>query len=150
MILIKNILVKKGGSNMSITISRNTGYAGWYLRIQIIINGEKINTINDNKSVEIELPIEKSYLKVRQFLVKSNEIVVKDGDIVNIKTTWWYRMIIPVMIILQILTVFIIFLDNILITLLFLVVFIIIIILFIINIIFNNGFHIKIINSITQ
>ena len=131
---------------MSIKIIRNTGWAGWYLGIKIILNGENINTIEEMESLEIELPVDNSYLKVRQLGVKSNKIMVRDGDKLEIKTTWWYQIIIPVMIIIQLLSLLITFVDNRFSILFSLSTFIIIISLFIIMIISNNGFHIKIIS----
>lgn len=131
---------------MSIKIIRNTGWAGWYLGIKIILNGENINTIEEMESLEIELPVDNSSLKVRQLGVKSNKIMVRDGDKLEIKTTWWYQIIIPVMIIIQLLSFLITFVDNRFSILFSLSTFIIIISLFIIMIISNNGFHIKIIS----
>lgn len=131
---------------MSIIINRNTGWPAWYLRIQIIINGKKANVINENQSIEVQLPSDKASLKVRQFGVKSNEVVVKDGDILKIKTTWWYKILVPVMIVIQVLTLFVTYLEEKLTSLLSLCVFVIIVIAFILSIFLRNGFYIKIIN----
>ena len=120
---------------MSIKIIRNTGWAGWYLGIKIILNGENINTIEERESLEIELPVDNSYLKVRQLGVKSNKIMVRDGDKLEIKTTWWYQIIIPVIIIIQLLSFLITFVDNRFSILFSLGLFIIMVILFIVMII---------------
>lgn len=133
---------------MSIIINRNTGWPAWYLRIQIIINGKKANVINENQSIEVQLPSDKASLKVRQFGVKSNEVVVKAGDILEIKTTWWYKILVPVMIVIQVLTLFVTYLEEKLTSLLSLGVFVIIVIAFILSIFLKNGFYIKIINKI--
>lgn len=77
---------------MSVTIKRNTGWLGMASRIKIKVNGEKVGSIQENGQVEIELPDEKVQLKVTQlFAAKSNEITVKDGDIIRIRSAGWYR-----------------------------------------------------------
>ncbi len=75
---------------MSIIINRNTGWNAWFLGIQIIVNGEKVNTIEENKSMEIDLDNQKALLKVQQFGIESKEIEVKDGDVLEIKSSWMY------------------------------------------------------------
>lgn len=72
----------KGENNMSITIKRNTGWQGIVSKIQIEVNGEKADSIRENNSVYVELPDGKAHIKVTQFGIKSNEIAVKEGDII--------------------------------------------------------------------
>ena len=84
---------------MSIIIKRNTGWIGSLTKVQIKLNGEKVVSVKENHQVEIELPNDKAYIKATQFRTKSNEIEVKDGDILEITTTRWYQMSIPITII---------------------------------------------------
>ncbi len=84
---------------MSIIIKRNTGWIGSLTKVQIKLNGEKVVSVKENQQVEVELPNDKTYIKATQFGTKSNEIEVKDGDILEITTTKWYRMSIPITII---------------------------------------------------
>ena len=82
----------KGVDNMSITIKRNTGWIGMALKIQIKVNGEKTAKVKEQEHAEINLPGDRAYLQVTQAGIKSNEIEVKDGDIVEITSTKLYRM----------------------------------------------------------
>ena len=125
---------------MSIIIRRSTGWVGSASLIQIIINEKKAAGINENQDLEVELPDGRTNLKTKQFGVKSNEIEVRDGDILEIKRTRWHRMIFPLMIAIQFSIIFIPSLAYRLITLLFFS------ILIIISIFFIKGFHIEIIN----
>lgn len=89
---------------MSIRIERNTGWMGMGSKIQIRVDGEKIASVSENQYVQVELPGDKAHLKVTQFGVKSNEIEVKDGDIVKIMSKRWYRMSVPLLISIMIFT----------------------------------------------
>jgi hypothetical protein len=82
---------------MSITIKRKTGYIGMLTKIQIKLNDEKVASIENNQQIDIQLPEGKALLKVTQFGTKSNEIEVKDGDIVKITMTKLNLMIVPLM-----------------------------------------------------
>ena len=83
---------------MCITIKRSTGWEGSATKMQIIVNGEKLTTINKNQTLEVELPGGKNSLKVRQFGIRSNEIEVKDGDILEVKYKLWYQALFPLII----------------------------------------------------
>lgn len=82
---------------MSILISRSTGHIGSADKMHIIVNGDKVATINENQSIEIELPNNVSSLKVRQFGVGSKEIEVRDGDVLEIKYKRWHLLLLPFM-----------------------------------------------------
>lgn len=75
---------------MTVKIKRNTGWLGIATSIKIILNGEKVAKVSENSQVEVILPDKKSYLKIRHSGVKSNEIEVKDGDVIEIKRRRWY------------------------------------------------------------
>ena len=81
----------KGGNPMAITIKRRTGWQGMASKIQIKVNGEKVASISHNQQIDVSFTDEIVHLRVSQFGVKSNEIVVKDGDVVEITPTLWYR-----------------------------------------------------------
>lgn len=76
---------------MSITIKRNIGWDGVASKIQIKVNGKKVGSIMEGKQMEIEILEGKSNLEVTRFGNKSNKIVVKDGDIIEITSTDFYR-----------------------------------------------------------
>lgn len=86
---------------MSIIIKRNTGWIGSLTKVQIKLNGEKVASVKVNQQVEVELLNDKAYIKATQFGTKSNEIEVKDGDILEITTRKWHRIIIPIIIIVS-------------------------------------------------
>lgn len=92
---------------MSITIKRRTGWQGMASKIQIKVNGEKVASISHNQQINVSFPDEIVHLKVTQFGVKSNEIVVKDGDIVEITPTLWYRLSYQLFVAGMIITLFI-------------------------------------------
>lgn len=129
----------KGVDNMSITINRNTGWIGMALKIQIKVNGEKTAKVKEQGHAKINLPGDRAYLQVTQSGIKSNEIEVKDGDIVEITSTKLYRMNLYLLII----TVIIL---NVLIrnSTYRSIAIIIICILDIISLFFINGFYLKV------
>lgn len=92
---------------MTIKIKRNTGWQGMASQIQLKLNGKEVASIGEKQSIEIDLPDDYGNLKVSQFGIKSNEIEVKDGDIIEIKSTLWSRIAHPLMIFIIFLTVFI-------------------------------------------
>lgn len=83
---------------MLITVERSTGWMGSATKMQIIVNRERIATIDNNQVLDVELPDVKNNLKVRQFGISSNEIEVKDGDILEVKYKGWYKSLFPLMI----------------------------------------------------
>lgn len=74
---------------MSIKIKRNTGWMGMFSNIVIITKGEKGKEIQRNETLNLELPEKKVTLQVSQLGAKSNELVVSDGDEIEITTTNW-------------------------------------------------------------
>ncbi len=124
---------------MSITIKRNTGWLGMGTKIEIRLNGKKVGSVEQKDYIDLELPEDKSSLKVTQFGAKSNEILVKDGDMVEITSTIYNKIIVLLPIVLLILSNFTqdsINKPNIL---------ILSYALFIISIFFFNKFHLKVI-----
>lgn len=65
-------------------IIRNTGLSGFLARINIYINDKQVATIKRNQQLELELPAEEAKISVSQAGVRSNELVVKEGQVVEI------------------------------------------------------------------
>lgn len=81
-----------------IKVKRSTGWIGSATKMQIIVNGERVATINNNQILEMELPGAKNDLKVRQLGVRSHEIEVKEGDILEVRYKGWYKALFSLMI----------------------------------------------------
>lgn len=71
---------------MLVTVKRKTGASGAGSRINIKLNGEKVSKIAHQQALELDIQDESAKIKVEQFGVKSNEIKVENGDVVEIKT----------------------------------------------------------------
>ncbi|WHZ31716.1 hypothetical protein QNK01_09560 [Desemzia incerta] len=78
---------------MSVTIKRKTGLLGVASKMSIKVNGEKVTKIANEEVVDIEIDAESTLLRVTQFGTRSNQIEVKDGDVVEINTTKIYYII---------------------------------------------------------
>ena len=90
-----------------VRIKRNTGILGAGSRIKIYINDKKVATIKQNKQVELELPADEAKVSVSQLGVRSNELIVKEGQVVEIITrSWTYVSLILFFIILASASVF--------------------------------------------
>lgn len=72
---------------MSIIIKRKTGGSGAGSKMSIKVNGEKVKKIAYRQEIELDIQKEPALIEVEQLGVKSNEINVNNGDIVEIKTT---------------------------------------------------------------
>ncbi|NBI08332.1 hypothetical protein [Senegalia massiliensis] len=83
---------------MPIIIKRNTGWLGVASKIQIKLNGQRIGSVMEKKHIEVEIPKGKANLEVTRFGSNSNKIAVKDGDVIEITSTIFYRTIIPLII----------------------------------------------------
>lgn len=127
---------------MAITIKRNTGWMGGATDIQIRLNGEKAARVMENQTVEVELLGDKAYIKATQFGIKSNEIEVKDGDILEITTKRWRKISFYIIIVAFVLTSFILEPTY------RIAVFIPLLVLSTINTFLIEGFHIKVIPSL--
>jgi len=123
-----------------ITIKRSTGWIGSPTKMQIIINGAKVETISNDQTLDVELPSAKNSLKVRQFGVASNEVDVRDGDILEVKYNQWHIMLLPLMI-------FVSFIMSVILLLPYKSAILPVHILFLIVIFVTKGFNIKKTNS---
>lgn len=106
---------------MSIRLTRRTGWGGSALRFSVFLDGEKVDKIVEGETKEIELPRERSVLKVTQLGSRSNQLEVKEGQKVEITTKVWARFfpLLPALIIFLIRL-----LDNLLVGVLLLVLFV--------------------------
>lgn len=125
---------------MSVKIKRSTGFFGIFMKVKIIVNGEKITSIHDGQKIVIDLPEEKVRLKVSQPGVKSNEIIVQDGNSVEITSTKSYQLIPLSMIALIIMNRFSFFEYGSL-------VYIILLLLILLFSFLVNGFYLKILEN---
>lgn len=92
---------------MSVIIKRNIGWIASGSRAVIKLNGEKVAKVSENQQVKIDIPNNNAKLKVSLVGVKSNEFEVKDGDVIEITPTKWYKNISKAILILGPLLVFI-------------------------------------------
>ena len=90
-----------------VRIKRNTGLSGVLAKIKIYINDKKVATIKQNKQVELELPSDEAKVSVSQLGVHSNEVIVKNGQVVEITTrSWTYISLILFFVVLASMSVF--------------------------------------------
>lgn len=75
-----------------IRIKRNTGMLGFLGRIKIYINDEQAAKIKQDQSTELEIPSDEAKITVSQAGVLSNELTVKEGQVVEITTSLKYRV----------------------------------------------------------
>lgn len=61
-------------------------------RLDIHINDEQVETIRQDRTVELEIPTEEAKLSVHQAGVRSNELVVKKGQVVEITTSLRWKI----------------------------------------------------------
>lgn len=78
-----------------VRIKRNTGISGAGSRIKVYVNDEKAATIKQNRQVELELPADEAKVSVSQLGVRSNELIVKEGQVVEIITRSWTYVELP-------------------------------------------------------
>lgn len=74
-------------------VKRNTGFSGALARINIYVNDKQVATIKRNQQIELELPADKAKISVSQVGVRSNELVVKEGQVVEITSSSRWHII---------------------------------------------------------
>ncbi len=72
-----------------IGVKRNTGFSGALNTMKIYIDGQEVAKIKQNQQIELELKAEEVILSVTQFGSHSNELLVKDGQVVEINNASW-------------------------------------------------------------
>lgn len=87
--LKKNYLLNEQEVKTLIRIKRNTGSSGMLGKIKIYIDGEEAARIKQDQQIELELPNEEVTITATQFGSRSNELVVKNGQVVEITNSSW-------------------------------------------------------------
>src|SRR5699024_7921693 len=82
-----------------IRIKRNTRIPGSLGRIKIHVNDEQVATIKQNQNIEVELPTDEAKIAVSQAGTRSNELVVKEGQVVEITASLSYHIYLIVFVI---------------------------------------------------
>ena len=90
-----------------VRIKRNTGIPGSLGSIKIHVDDEQVATIKQNQNIEVELPTAEAKIAVSQAGVRSNELDVKEGQVIEITTrSWTYISLILLFILIASLNVF--------------------------------------------
>jgi len=92
---------------MSVLIKRNTGWMGTASNFQIQVSGEKVASVMNHQHIQINLQDGAARLQASQFGIKSNEIKVKNGDTVELTSTWISRFSFLLIMIPMLFTIFI-------------------------------------------
>ena len=74
---------------MTVKIKRNTGLVGSMGTFNVLVNGEKTETLPNTEILELEIPDDEAVIQLSQLGVKTNEMNVKDGDRLEVSTTFW-------------------------------------------------------------
>ncbi len=72
-----------------IRIKRNTGLSGILGNIKIKVDGQDAARIREGQQIELELPDEDATISASQFGSRSNDLVVKNGQVVEITNSAW-------------------------------------------------------------
>lgn len=75
-----------------IGIKRNTGFSGVLSKIKIFMNDQAVAKIGPHQQIELVLPNEEAKISVSQFGAHSNELLVKDGQVVEITNSSWLSL----------------------------------------------------------
>lgn len=73
---------------MSVRIKRSTGRIGVMGTFSVKKNGEKIDKIKNNEIITLDIPEDGANIQLSQFGAKTQEQSVKDGDQLEVKTTF--------------------------------------------------------------
>lgn len=77
---------------MAVIVRRRTGILGALGRITLKVNGEKGPKIKNGDQVDLILSGEQANVSIRKFEGRSNQIIVQDGDIIELTTTIWSKL----------------------------------------------------------
>ncbi|MDN6672312.1 MAG: hypothetical protein L0L07_08420 [Staphylococcus equorum] len=122
-----------------IGIKRNTGVSGSFFSMKIYINDQEVTRIKEGQQIELELPNDEAKIYVSQFENHSNELIIKDGQVVEItNSSWLYFSFITIFVLLILISIFLPFNYRI-------IGFIFVIILSIALSYFKNGFDLEVI-----
>lgn len=80
---------------MSVVIKRHTGWMGMGTNMKIKLDGEVVDKLAHNMEIAVQLPGDKANLRISHGGIKSDEIEIKDGDVIDVKRRAWYRWSFP-------------------------------------------------------
>ncbi|MDN6731158.1 MAG: hypothetical protein L0L39_03140 [Atopostipes suicloacalis] len=73
-----------------IGIKRSTGISGSLASTKIYVDNQLAAKIKENQRIDLELPNGEAKIYVSQFGNHSNELVVKDGQVLEITNSFWF------------------------------------------------------------
>jgi len=74
---------------MSVEIKRNTGILGVMISFKVLVNGEEVERVQNNETIDVEIPGQEAVVQLSQLGIKTKKIAVKDGDRLEISTITW-------------------------------------------------------------
>lgn len=84
---IQNPIFRREEPIMRITVKRDSGLINTASKFQLMVDGEKVEKIKNNETIDLEIPKETATVKVSQYDTKTNEVAVTDGDKLLITST---------------------------------------------------------------
>ena len=75
-----------------IRIKRNTGILGSLGSIKVYVNNKQTAKVKQDQNIELDIPSDEAKITVSQAGVRSNELIVKEGQVVEITTSLKYRV----------------------------------------------------------
>lgn len=73
-----------------IGIKRSTGVSGSFFKSKVYLNGKEVAKIKEGQQIELEIPDGEAKIYIQQFENRSNEVLVKDGQVVEVTNSFWY------------------------------------------------------------
>ena len=73
-----------------IGIKRSTGVSGSFFKAKVYLNGTEVAKIKEGQQIELEIPDDEAEIYVQQFENRSNEVLVKNGQVVEVTNSFWY------------------------------------------------------------
>lgn len=81
---------------MSIKIKRHTGLMGQLPKFSVFIDGQKVKELKNGEITKLEIPGNKATIQASQLGIKTNELIIENGEELKITTTKiaWYSLLI--------------------------------------------------------
>lgn len=81
---------------MSIKIKRHTGLMSQLPKFSVFINGQKVKELKNGEITKLEIPGNKATIQASQLGIKTNELIIENGEELKITTTKiaWYSLLI--------------------------------------------------------
>lgn len=73
---------------MSVRLKRDTGMVGVMGNLSVKMNGEKVEKIKNQEILNIDIPDEGATIQLSQLGAKTQEQLVREGDRLEVKTTF--------------------------------------------------------------